>query len=984
MPLAKQTIDIPFGGLETKIDEKLVPLGKSLVLENAEFTKSGALTKRGGYFSMPTSNDAGGNITSGKSLLCCGSRLILDDGRGSLYEFMSQAQSWVTRSSAYLSGVIREKHVPANIGSQDSPGTQHTDVAYANGYVLYSYFNSGLGVQCTLVDIATGSPVFVSQQLGSSAAGRVAASGSTLYIVTNESTDINVYSIDTTAQTPSVSGPTALATDVGGAFTFDAMSADPASGQSGVYIAYSTATEIKVLNYEVGSGIVSGPTVLSETPANASGSTIGLVVTSSSVFIAYRRATGSNLRCAIYDAGLSSLTGPVTLESGSTLTYPVGCETTTSNHVIWIYDAAVTTGGSTYRHVRKAVVTSGGSVSGVGLIAMSCSVASRPFVYGRKILYLGHYMAAASGLSAIQATYLLLDAESAASSSAPASPLGRAMAGKAWWTTSAPPAHVHPSSVASVDSTTRLVAALGVEQQGQIVSNPFDMRLFPIPFSVELDFAAKATAADFAGGSLISGMQTWSLEGGIVTGNNFHVTPEIISTAQSASGGALSNGSYEVTAVFMRFDANGVLHESGTAVPVTVVLSGGTSTQFITVKVGGVHFDPTSYVVFYMTSAGGSVFYENDKAYTSLYDDAISINLSTDYPTHREIYTTGGVLDNGAPPSLASIVRRGKRVYGVTSAGEIWYTKEHIAGEAAAFVQETLVEQLLQDGGDDYALAEMDDNLIALGENSIQVVTGDGFDDTGTAGGLSEPRQIAIDAGRVAGTPIVRTGLGVVFDSPRGLYLLGRSLDTQYIGRSVDSFNTQTLASAVLVPGKSQIIFGHLNEDGALIYDYLEQSWSSFTPLPQVDAAFWQGLHVWLDSDGVVHEQGSGGIDDATAVTLAVETPWIKLANLAGFQRLYRTSIVGTWKSAHTLRLRVYYDYSQTASEDVTFDASAGYSVGDPLQIRHHSGKKCEAVKFRIEDQEQAGTYESLSLTGLSLELGGMGGVFRQGKSKTF
>jgi hypothetical protein len=277
----------------------------------------------------------------------------------------------------------------------------------------------------------------------------------------------------------------------------------------------------------------------------------------------------------------------------------------------------------------------------------------------------------------------------------------------------------------------------------------------------------------------------------------------------------------------------------------------------------------------------------------------------------------------------------------------------------------------------------MDDNLVVFGENSIQVFAGEGLNDTGAFNTLSEPRTVATDVGAIANSPRAKFEQGILFKSAKGFTLLSRSLQVDdHVGWPVEDYNSLTLSSAVVVPGKRQVRFGHSDGD-VLAYDYGVGKWSLLIAPDQVSATFWNDLYCLLQSSGVVWKQSTGFVDDAAAISLVAETPWIKLASVQGFQRLYRCSVLGTWKSAHTLTLKVYYDYNDTVAETVTWDLSSGYSAEDPLQVRHHLGKACEAVKFRLEDSAQAGTKESASWAGVSLEIGGKGGVFRQSASNT-
>jgi len=103
-----------------------------------------------------------------------------------------------------------------------------------------------------------------------------------------------------------------------------------------------------------------------------------------------------------------------------------------------------------------------------------------------------------------------------------------------------------------------------------------------------------------------------------------------------------------------------------------------------------------------------------------------------------------------------------------------------------------------------------------------------------------------------------------------------------------------------------------------------------------------------------VREAGAGepGLDDLVYPVATLETPWVHVGGVAGFQRLRRVTIVGEKLSYHACKLEFFVDFNDsTAVQSVTFDAGSASTIeGLPverLQV-HVARQKSAAVKVRI------------------------------------
>jgi len=235
-----------------------------------------------------------------------------------------------------------------------------------------------------------------------------------------------------------------------------------------------------------------------------------------------------------------------------------------------------------------------------------------------------------------------------------------------------------------------------------------------------------------------------------------------------------------------------------------------------------------------------------------------------------------------------------------------------------------------------------------------------------------------------------------MFQSNKGIYLLDRSLQTVYIGAEVEAYNGLTITSAELIQNENQIRY--LTSDGrCLVYDYFYGKWATWTNHEGQGATIWQGGggdYVYLRSDGRIFQQSSSSYkDDNDPVEMSLTTSWVKTGGIQGFQRIRRALILGDFKSTHTLQLECGFDYQEYFNElhkfsymtdlsiieygDSTPYGEEGYfgtstGVADGVyQFRAHMKKqKCQSVRFRISDTEEANPGQAYSISSLMLEVG--------------
>jgi hypothetical protein len=215
-------------------------------------------------------------------------------------------------------------------------------------------------------------------------------------------------------------------------------------------------------------------------------------------------------------------------------------------------------------------------------------------------------------------------------------------------------------------------------------------------------------------------------------------------------------------------------------------------------------------------------------------------------------------------------------------------------------------------------------------------------------------------------------------------------LQVDYIGADIEYWNSEVITSATNVDDENEARF--LTESGScLVYNYYFNQWSTFTNHSGKDAVMHSDTYTYLNDSGAILQQTIDEFDDnGSDIPLTIGTGWIATAGIQGFQRIRRVNVLGDYKSPHTLRMKVFYDYSPEVAETIDFDTTdsdidlsvisesviygeSEWSGGetDMFMYRHHLKKqKCTAIRFEFEDLNASGTKESFSLTGIVVEAG--------------
>ena len=339
------------------------------------------------------------------------------------------------------------------------------------------------------------------------------------------------------------------------------------------------------------------------------------------------------------------------------------------------------------------------------------------------------------------------------------------------------------------------------------------------------------------------------------------------------------------------------------------------------------------------------------------------------------IYTTGGVIENVGAPSFNAMTLFDNRLWGINAEdpNQAWYSKEVIENvpvEMSDLLTRYIAPTIASQGstGTTKCLAPMDDKLIFFKPNALYYMNGTGPDNTGANSQYSEPIFITSVVGSTNQQSIVFMPNGLMFQSDKGIWLLGRDMTVSYIGAPVEAYTkTALVQSAVAIPETTQVRFT-LDSGITLMYDYFWQQWGTFTGVNAISSTLYQDKHTLLNANGqVFQETPNVYLDGSTPVTWNFKTSWINLAGLQGYQRSYFFWMLGQYITPHFLQVGIAFDYDETIVESSTItpdNYSLPYAISSPYgqetpyagpgnreQWRvFFSNQRCQAFQLNIQE----------------------------------
>lgn len=979
MALQKQPFTLPLAqGMQQKKNPQTLTGGVTLV-ENGVHRKDEELKKRYGWTSLPLTKSGGGVFDSADAVATFEDELLLWSDNH-IYTWSSAQSSWIDRGAAYSAAVSTKQIIASNTSFY------FADSAYTSGVVLVCY------------EIEDGSATMVRYQMYDYLSGAilkgdtaVATSGNALrpkcvalagvFVIVYSISASTIKAITVNAITGAVGAAVTLASNMITSTQFDAIA--PASDT--LMLAYADTSgniAVKYFNSSLGAR---GAPYTDSTSASSAPTMLRLIPLSlGRVLVAYLSLSTTSQVVAKVISATGSIGSLINTVHGHTTdgfgTENISGHADGSDAIIYVEHAPSFEPHN--RFVYKVTVpTDGIGISVDGLLARSLGIATRGFVRdGVGFVGLLH-------TSDLQSTCFVYDQngtivsrhQPSAAGGFPSSTGPRGCISSVWSAVTGKYefALTNKTRVLPVTDTFQMFTFAGsTAPAGSNLFSPLNVCVTSLDFQDNSNFSS----VEIGGSVLIAGGVVCMYDGLSVVEHGFLLYPEGLSSALTGASG-LANGTYLYSAIYEWTDAKGYTHRSAPSVPLSVTVTGGPKSVQITVPMLRVtrKISPRSNVTIalYRTLAGQTATFYRVTSITDPEINSPTLNtiVITDsladasLPGREYLYTTGGILDNTAPMGAKYLkVWRGRVILAGLEDGSVQYSKPWQKGGPVEFAAENTLE-VESEGGPAMAIEILDDKCVLFKKETGYITYGEGPDAAGLGGSFPAFTAVSgLDVGCIDQQSTAALPGAIIFKSLKGYYLLGSDLSASFIGAEIEDYNSLAVSSATLFASENEVRI--TNSDGvALVYNYYFKKWSVFTSHEAVDALRWQGAFLHLKSDGrVCVETENTYRDNGANFDVSIITGWNALSDIAGFQRVWRCQITGTYVSPVSVTLSAAYD-----NDDTWISAGAvamsGESYGWQYVLKR---QKCTSIRFKIAAavSELVLSGEGLKFTALSLLFG--------------
>ena len=991
MALQKVLVPITFsGGLDTKTASKQVIPGKLLELQNVIFEKGGELKKRWGYDRLGNFDTNSDQLTTGAGITTFEKELLINSNN-KLYSYLKSIDKWADKGSLY--SVFSKIE---SIVKNDSEQTV-ADCALINGVYVYAWEDSRGGVRASVIDAETGTYLQADVLVKSSAVMPKCV------VINNAILITYIVSGTMYGRIIHPSNRTVLGTE----FT---IVSDVASGVK----TYDSAAYgyVAVISYQPSSGGIKTLFVLLDGTigngsngyaapvqvANTCDTALSISINDSTGYIHIGFVGGGFLNALTFDSGLNIMTPVTGFDTGVTVNQ---LTTAILDNKFYMFTEKM---GATFPYIDLYESDLSYGSQSDAVFARSVGLGSKAFKKDSQVYVSVIYP------TDIQGTYFTLSLDKTIVTKTLYENAGGLL-----------PKPLLPNFVLTPDGSLTSV----YRSKSQLVSEGGVLTSILGLSKVELIFdSPDAFNSVKMGRNLyISGGFLQNYDSAGIVENGFHLYPEDFSSAAATSGGSIvasgTSDKWQYVLVYEWTDNKGQIHRSAPSLPVTDSFPSATTAGQFHLTIPYLRLtakkNPRSEVaiVIYRTEKNGSLFYRVTPVSSPLFNnvdasaeffDYYDTMSDADLIKNQLLYTTGGVLENISPSSTSILTTFKNRLVlaGLEDPNMIAFSKTFIEGECSGF-NPVVTARVDSIGGEITALAELDDKLIIFKKNNIFVLAGDGPNNLGTNDNFSIPERVNTDVGCSNQASISLTPDGLIFKSSKGIYLLDRSLNSIYIGAEVEKYNSLEVTSSKLLQDSNAIIFT-LADGPALYYNYFFRQWGTFTNHEAVGSAVFEDKYCFLKSDGKVYLQNTSKyLDGGNSYNMKIKTAWLKVNGLQGFQRVYRASFLGDYKSKHKLQVKMAFDYRNYFQQEYTklFDpyevlgseyyGEGEYGVESPMagpedgvyQFQIHIGhQKCQAIMFEITDVLTTNIGASFTLNDLTLEIGVKRGLNKVGIAK--
>lgn len=571
MALEKKSIPINFSrGVDTKSDDKQIPIGNFLSLKNSVFTKAGLLQKRNGYGNLTALPNASYN-----SLTTFGGNLTAISNVLSAYS--AGSDSWVNKGSLQQARLSVLPLIRSNTNQ-----TAADSVVAPNNLVctVYSDLNAGVTThKYAISDYNTDQNIVLPSLIVPSAgtvtgSARVFLLGKYFVIVYDTlvgGTNHLQYIAINTAIPTSVTTPSdisTLYTPAASTLAFDGVVVGSNlylawNGSGGdIRMTYITST----LQQQITTNYAGEQCTIMSMCADTSTPNVPII------WAAYYNSSGTIGKAIAVDSNLNTILPPTTIIPSGVVT---NLNSVSQNGLLsFFYEISNTYGyDATIRtdFIRKNTLTQAGVLGTASVMLRSVGLASKAFLYLGEIFFLVAYQ------SVFQPGYFLVDN------------LGRVVAkiayqnGGGYLPSGLPSADISGSTVRiaylfkdliqSVNKNVGVANAAGIYSQTGV--NLASINLNPTAI----------VSAEIANDLQLSGGITWMYDGYAPVELGFNVYPENLEGVGTGTGGAMSAQKYYYSAIYEWTDGQGNIHRSAPSIPALVDMTSTVMTPVTTTSV---------------------------------------------------------------------------------------------------------------------------------------------------------------------------------------------------------------------------------------------------------------------------------------------------------------------------------------------------------------------------------------------------------------
>lgn len=1009
MALQKQSVPINFTqGLDLKSDPFQLQTGKFLTLVNSVFTTTARLTKRNGFANITTLPDLNENMltTFNGNLIATGSNL---------YAFSQDSNQWINKGLIQPVELSTLPLVRSNT-SQTSPDTAISD----KGLTCLVYIDTGVAYY-QIIDSVTGQQIVSRTNLPATAVCPRAFVLKNYFVITYLAT----VASSTHLQYLAIPIMNPLAPRAPMDFATDVKSID--SGYDGLVINNNL-----YLSVETGTAVALGfilPSLNSSAQSVIAGASASLIsiaddISMSRVFVSYY--DGTDLSTVGFNYSLQIIMAPTVVDTVDVVEVTSIGDNGTATLFYEVlndygYDSAIRTD-----YISSAIVTLPVSGVGVGtvstpvIILRSVGLASKAFIGSNGTVFMlvayGDTNANTTSQPSNQPTYFLIDSVGNIYMKLAYSNGGGYVESQVLPSVSLVEgqyyvAYLNNDFLATVNKGTNLPG--GTPTSAIYTQTGVNLAVFSIENTQH--------TSEIAGTLNLTGGMLWSYDGVKPVENNFHVWPENVEVTTDTSAGGILAGTYYYQFTYEWTNNQGNLERSAPSIPISIVTTGGASENTLnipTLRLTYKNGNNPVRIVGYRWSVAQQVYYQ----FTSLTQPVLN-DTTIDYVTIVDtlsdaqilgnviLYTTGGVVEDISPPASIDSALFDNRLWLIDAEDQnlLWFSKqviENVPVEMSDLLTIYVAPTTSAQGSTGFltAIYPMDDKLILFKKDAAYYINGSGPDNTGLNSQYSQPIFITASVGCNDPDSIVLIPNGLMFQSDKGIWLLGRDLSTTYIGAPVEGFNLNQVLSATAIPATTQVRF-IMNNNTTLMYDYFYNQWGTHTNILAISSTLYQGFHTYLNSLGqVFQELPNTYVDGSEPVLMSFTTSWMNVAGLQGYERFYFFYLLGTYYSPFKLNMTMAFDYEQPSqSVIVTPDSFNEPWGGEPLWGSGNvwggasnifkarifpQQQKCES--FQISMQEiydysiSPNTGQGLALSGMNMIMGVKKGYRVQKASRSF